>query len=125
MLTAADTPVMTSSPQRSLFRWIQLFPRIFDHRDRRNFDIGKLAIRLFKAADIYVLNDVPGLGVDHDRAARAVRVLPTLEEAHRLIGGALSLRRLEQVENRDHSVPGIDRQEVGDGRVGIFTPPSR
>src|SRR6266481_2091963 len=126
MLTAADrAPLMISSRWRPLFRWVQLLPRIFDHRDRRDFDIGKLAVRLLEAADIDVLNDVPGLGVGHDRAARAVRVLPPLEEAHRLIGGELSRRRLEQVENRHHSVPGIDGEEVGDGRVGIFTPPSR
>src|SRR6266478_3781966 len=98
MLTAAErASLMPSSRSRSLFRRVQLFPRILDHRDRRDFDIGRLAVRLLEAADIDVLNDVPGLGVDHDRAARAVRVLPPLEEAHRLIGGELSLRRLEQV----------------------------
>src|SRR5260370_29939005 len=93
MAPAADrAPLMTSSRWRPLFRWVQLVPRIFDHRDRRDLDIGKLAVRLLEAADIDVLNDVPGLGVDHDRAARAVRVLPPLEEAHRLIGGRLFLR---------------------------------
>jgi len=44
------------------FRRVQLLPRIFDHRDRRDFDIGKLAVQLLEAADIDVLNDVPGLG---------------------------------------------------------------
>src|SRR5260370_41266182 len=112
MAPAADrAPLMTSSRWRPLFRWVQLVPRIFDHRDRRDFDIGKLAVRLLEAADIDVLNDVPGLGVDHDRSARAVRVLPPLEECHRLIGGEFPPRRLDQIENRDHPVPGIYGQE--------------
>src|SRR6266436_9083443 len=105
MLTAADrAPLMTSSRWRPLFRWVQLLPRVFDHLDRRDLDIGKLAVRLLEATDIDVLNDVPALGVDRDRPARAVRVLPPLEERHRLISSELSLRCLEQIVNRVHLV---------------------
>src|SRR5438552_4826827 len=124
MLTAADIASLTApTPARRLFRRVQLLPRILDHRYCRDFDIAELAVQLLDAADIDVLDDVASLGVDHDWAAWAVRVLPPLEERHRFIRRKLSLGRLNQVENRDHPVPSIDRQEVGDDGVGIFTLP--
>src|SRR5205814_7082874 len=103
MLTTADrASLTTSSRQRSLFRRVQLLPRILDHRNRSDLDIRELAVQLLGTADIDVLDNTPGFGVDHDRPARAVRVLPPPEERHRFIRRELSLRRLDQIENRDH-----------------------
>src|SRR5438094_7808628 len=73
---------------------VQFLPRVLDLRDRLELDIGELAVQHLGAADVDILDDVAGLGVDHDRSARAVRVLPALEEGHRLVAGELAVGRL-------------------------------
>src|SRR5262244_3076454 len=94
----AILPPARETPNASLFLRVQLLPRVLDHRDRRDLDIGELSIHLLGATDIDVLHDVAGRRVDLDRTARAVRVLPFLEELHRLVGGELAVGRLDQVE---------------------------
>src|SRR6516225_10346660 len=106
-------------------RRVEFFPGVLDHRDRRDLDIGKLSVLLLEAPDIDVLDDVAGLGFAHDWPARAVWVFPVLELWHCLVAGELSLRRFDQIEDRHHSVPGIDRQEIRDRAVGIFPLPGR
>jgi hypothetical protein len=41
-----------------LFQRVQLLPRVLDHRDRRDFDVGKDLTLFFDAPDIDVLHDV-------------------------------------------------------------------
>src|SRR5580658_3531957 len=64
---------------------VELLPRVLDLRNRLEFDIGQMVALLLDAADIDVLHDVARLRIDHDRPARAVRVLPAGEESHRLV----------------------------------------
>src|SRR5205823_10142612 len=74
-----------------LFRRVQLLPGVLDLRDRLELDIGKSAVHLLDPAQIDVLDNVARLRIDRDRAARAFRVLPGLEEVHRFVGGELAL----------------------------------
>src|SRR5215469_17086319 len=83
----------------ALFWRIQLFPRVFDHRDCRDLDISELAFDLLGAPDIDILDDIAGLGIDHDRPARALRVLPILEKGHCLVCSERALGRLDQIED--------------------------
>src|SRR6266853_4145955 len=76
--------------------WVQHLPRILDLRDRLEFDIGKVVALTLDPADIDVLDDVARLGVDLDRAARAVGVLPAGENLHRLVGVDLAALRLDR-----------------------------
>src|ERR1700758_4099932 len=46
---------------------VQLLPRVLDHRDRLEFDIGEFAVQLLGAAEVDVLDDVAGIAIDHDR----------------------------------------------------------
>src|SRR5712692_1739187 len=45
---------------RLLFDRVEFLPRVLDHRDRRDLDVGELAVDLLGAADIDVLHDVAG-----------------------------------------------------------------
>src|SRR6266568_85403 len=47
-----------------LFCRVQLFPRVLDLGDGRDLDVDDLSLGLLDAADIDVLDDVPGLGID-------------------------------------------------------------
>src|SRR5258708_36631438 len=77
---------------RGLLLLLQLFPGVLDRRaDRLDLDVGELAVDLLHLAQILVLHDVARLRIDGDRAARARRVLPLLEDLHRLVGIALAL----------------------------------
>src|SRR5579863_6387050 len=63
--------LLVAREEASLDR-VQLLPRVLLHRDRRELDVGELAVRLLlDPADVDVLDDVARLWVDHDRAARA------------------------------------------------------
>src|SRR6266571_2799862 len=68
-----------------LFRRVELLPRILHVGDRVDLDVGEPAGLHVGAADVDVLDDVARLRVDHDRPARAVRVLPALEDRHHLV----------------------------------------
>src|SRR5947199_9541523 len=100
--------VSTGPGTAASFRRVQLLPRVLNLRDRLELDIGKSAVHLLDPAQIDVLDNVARLGIDRDRAARALRVLPGLEEVHRFVGGELALCRLDHVEDRRHSVPAAD-----------------
>src|SRR5262245_43288633 len=50
-------------------------PLILDHLDLADVDIDELAVTLLDAADIDVLDHVPLVRIDHDRAARTVELL--------------------------------------------------
>src|ERR1700733_7576317 len=113
MLTIASIMLWREARSGPSFGRVQFFPRILDHRDRRNLDIGQLAVDLLDLADVDVLDDVAGVGVDLDRPARAVRVLPVRQERYRLVAGKLALGLLNQIEDRGHPVPAIDGKEVG------------
>src|SRR5579862_6434135 len=125
MLTAGASASLTASSAGScaLLRRIQLFPRVLDVGDRRDLDIGDLAADLLGPPDIDVLDDIAGRGVDADRAARAVRVLPLFEKGHRLVGGKLALGRLDQVEDRRHAVPRVDGKKIRLQLVAVFLAP--
>src|SRR5215831_14873238 len=108
-----------------LFRGVQLLPWVLDHRDRRDLDVGKLATHLLGSTDIDVLYDIAGRGVDFDRTARAVGILPFLEELHRLVGSELAVGRLDEVKQCGHAVPGVDRQEIRVGVLAVLLVPGR
>src|SRR6266446_9311271 len=116
-------PSTERSPPYRLFHRVQLFPRVLDHRDRRDLDIGELAVHLLGPTDIDVLHDIAGRRIDLDRAPWAVRVLPFFEEFHCLVGGELAVGRLDEVEQRHHAVPGTNRQEVGVRVLAVFLVP--
>src|SRR5215831_14981893 len=82
-----------------LFQRVQLLPRVLDHRDRRDFDIGEFAVDLLGATNIDVLNNVTGCRIDLDLAAWTVGVLPFLEKIHCFVGGELTSGDLDQVED--------------------------
>ena len=73
-------PIETYRCGETLWR-VQRFPRVLEHRNRLELDVGELAVRLLDAPQRYVLDDVARLRVDHDRAARALRVFQFLKEA--------------------------------------------
>src|SRR5215469_16126882 len=108
-----------------LFRRVQLLAWGLDHRDRRDLDVGKLATHLLGSTDVDVLYDIAGRGVDFDRAARAARILPSLEELHRLVGSELAVGRLDQVKHCGHAVPGVDRLEIRVGFLAVLLVPGR
>src|ERR1700704_2920750 len=67
---------------------VYFFPGIFHGLDRFavHLDVGEHAADLAHLADVLVLDDVARFRVDRDRAARAVRVLPGLQDRHGLVG---------------------------------------
>src|SRR6185437_9073174 len=83
------------STQSRLFRGVELFPGILGHRQRLELDIGEMPAALLHTADIDVLHDIARLRIDHDLAARAVRILPAFERCHRLVGVDIALVRFD------------------------------
>src|SRR6266436_64122 len=114
MLTKADNVSLMALAmgRRHLLGRVELLPWILDHRDGRDLDIDEGVTLLLDAADVDVLDDVARLRIDHDRSARAVRVLPVGQERHRLIGSKTALGFLDQGKYRRHPVPTIDREKV-------------
>src|SRR5258706_15539960 len=98
---------------RGLLLLLQLFPGVLDRRaDRLDLDVGELAVDLLHLAQVLVLHDVARLWVDGDRAARARRVLPLLEDLHRLVGIELALLLLDRLDDEGRAVVGAHRDEV-------------
>ena len=61
---------------------------------------------------IFVLHDVARLGIDQDRAARAVVILPALQQLHCLVRIDLAFLRVDDMENRRHAVIPADHLEA-------------
>src|SRR6185312_10636463 len=68
--------IYRSGAQASLFRRVLRLPRILHLLEGDEFDIGVPPVDLIDLADIDVLHDVARLGIDRDRSARTVGVLP-------------------------------------------------
>src|ERR1700691_1675948 len=98
-------------------RRVHLFPYILDVRESLELDIGQLAVPLLDAADINVLDDIVGVGVDRERAPRAARRLVGRENRHRLVAVELTAGFLDDVEHHRHAVPALDGGAVGDDLV--------
>src|ERR1700733_13554823 len=110
---------------RSLgLRRVHLFPYILDVRESLELDIGQLAVLFVDAGDIDVLDDIVGVGVDRERAARAGRRLVGREDRHRLVAVELAAGFLDDVVHHRHAVPALDGGEIGDDLVAVFFRPS-
>src|SRR5258708_31999860 len=102
-----------ATPPGGLRLLLQVFPGVLDRRaDRLDLDVGELAVDLLHLAQILVLHDVARLRIDGDRAARARRVLPLLEDLHRLVGIELALLLLDRLDDEGRAVIGAHRDEV-------------
>src|SRR6202167_5941389 len=104
-------------------RRVHLFPYILDVRESLELDIGQLAVPLLDAADIDVLDDIVGSGVDRERAARAARRLVGREDRHRLVAVELAAGLLDDVEDHRHAVPALNGGEIRDDLVAVFLGP--
>src|SRR5262249_9211530 len=67
------------SPSRGglSLRRVELLPWVLHVGNRVELDVGELAVLHLGAPHVDILDDVAGIGVDHDRPARAL-VLPAL-----------------------------------------------
>src|SRR5215469_13597077 len=83
--TPAHTLAHRNAAARTLLRRVHRLPRILDVRDRLELDVRQLAVHLLDPADIDVLDDIARIGIDANRATRAVGVLPLLDDRHRLV----------------------------------------
>src|SRR4051812_5791651 len=123
MLVAASNVPVTASREKAesaaSLGWVEFLPWILDVRDRRYLDRRQFAVHLFDPADVDVLDDVAGFGIDADRSPRTIWVLPMRQELDRLLGGEIALRLLDQIENRVHAVIGIHREEIGDRPIAV------
>src|SRR5215469_14841533 len=133
MLTKAARAVLTIprySPSRGReglrsLRRVELLPRVFDLRNRLEFDIGETVALLLDAADIDILHHVARLRIDDDGSAGAVGVLPVAEKRHGLVAVDLAVHRFDDGEDRGHAVPAADRHETGRRLLTIFALPCR
>src|SRR4029077_4284707 len=104
------SPRMTGWGSVTLRRVVDL-PGILDHLDLAAVDVDELAVSLLDAADIDVLDHVPLVRIDHDRAARTVELL-ALHEVDILgavgVGTELGYRLIDQ----SCPVPGGDRGNI-------------
>src|SRR5690606_34283020 len=91
----------------ALLLLLQLFPRVL-HRGREHLElhVGELAVHLAHFAQVFGLHDVARLRVDGDRPARAVGILPGLEDGHRLVRVDPALLLLDRLEDERGAVPG-------------------
>src|SRR3990170_7301894 len=97
---------VSRGPYSRLLRLVELLPGVLVLRGERfQLDVGELATDLADLAEVFVLHDVAGLGVDLDRAARAVRVLVIAEYLHGLIRIDFALLLADRMENHFHGVP--------------------
>src|SRR5690348_9011186 len=109
---------------RDLFRrCVHFLPRILDHREGFEFDVGELAVDLLDPADIDILNDVAGQRIDHERSTWAVGGLVVLEDLHRLIAVELAVGLLDEVIDHRHAVPTLDGDEIGHVVGAVFLVP--
>src|SRR5262249_58219376 len=99
---------------------LELLALVLDLRDDAEDLDAELAVGL--ADDLLgalVLDDVAGLRVDHDVAARAI-VLPALHRVDHLLAVAeIAIERLHGVEDGRHRVVGGGRHEVRRGVLRI------
>src|SRR5271167_3992530 len=83
-----------ASRPASKCRWRSpLLPGVLHVLDLVELGVDQLAIHALDLAEIDCLDDIAGIGVDHDRAARAVD-LEALEGLHRLVAIDLALELL-------------------------------
>src|SRR5207244_10383497 len=93
---------------------LQLLPGILDGGAHRlDLDVGELPVDLLHLAQVLVLHDVARLGIDGDRPARAVRILPVLEDLHGLLGIELALLLLDRLDDDGRAVVGARGDEIG------------
>src|ERR1700722_20673589 len=61
-------------------RRVELLPRILHVGDRLKLNVGKFTVPHLRAPHVNVLDDIARVGIDRDRPAWAVGVLPALED---------------------------------------------
>src|SRR5262245_12787780 len=85
--------------------------RVLDVGDGREFDVVEFAAHLIDLADVDVLDDVARLGIDRDRAARA---LPghALHGGDELVAVGRAVGLLQRRVDQRHAVIAADRHEV-------------
>src|SRR5437899_8057869 len=88
-----------------------LLDRVLDVVDLVDLDVDEAPADLLDAADIYRLDDVAGLRIDGDRAARAFpfHALRSRDEG---LGVGLAAGLLQRLVDEVHPVPAADAEEV-------------
>src|SRR4029077_7013069 len=79
--------------------------------DLANHLLEEAAVLHHRLGQILVHDDVASIGIDLDRAPRAVE-FPALERGQRLVGVNLALEHLDDVDDRGHAVVAADGKEV-------------
>src|SRR5262245_31698591 len=105
---AASRMSATSGARRNLLRLAGIL-HVVDLADHL---LGEAAILHDYLGEVLVHDNVARVGVDHDRAARAVE-FPTLERVERGVRIELALGGLHSMHDRCHAVIAADRHEVG------------
>src|ERR1700744_1214479 len=85
--------------------------RILHVRNGRELDIVELAVLLLDLADIDVLDDVAGVRIDRDRAARALPLHP-LHGCEQLVAVGIATRLLQRFIDQVDAVISADRHEA-------------
>src|SRR5262249_51632153 len=93
--------------------------RVLDVLDLVDLDIEQLPGDFFDTTDIDRLDDVARIGVDRDRAARALP-LHSLGGRDQRVAVGLAARLLQGFVDQVHAVPAADRIDVWIAPVGRF-----
>src|SRR6266568_1998978 len=83
------------------------------HRlEGREFDVVEFAVDLLDLADVDVLHDVAGFGIDRDRAARAFP-LHALHRLDQLVAVGVAAGLLQRLVDQMNAVIAAHRHEAG------------
>src|SRR5688572_28026019 len=114
-----------SSP-RALLLLLEFLPGVHHCGTQRfELDVDQLAADPLHLAQVLGLDDVARLRVDGDRPARAVRVLPLLEDLHRPLRVELALLLLDRLDDDRRPVVGAHGDEVRRLVLAVLLLPGR